>query len=105
MYQRVYLMDYTPNVVRSGDRFIVDYGSGTCVYEYRRIGKRIKQEVLLMTESNMGGVIDEINKKSPLTEGDFNDLRMEIMNHSLHHLENFINDKGPHQQYYSSTTL
>lgn len=97
MYQKVYLMDLTPNVVKSGDRYVVDYGSGSCTYEYRTIGKRIKQKVLLMTESNMGGVIDEVNKKSPLTEGDFKDLRMEIMNHSLYHVEKFIGDTGHHQ--------
>lgn len=97
MYQREYLMDLTPNVIKSGDRYVVDYGSGSCTYEYRTIGKRIKQRVLLMTESNMGGVIDEVNKKSPLTEGDFKDLRMEIMNHSLYHVEKFIGDKGHHQ--------
>lgn len=97
MYQRVYLMDLTPNVIKSGDRYVVDYGSGSCTYEYRTIGKRIKQKVLLMTESNMGGVIDEVNKKSPLTEGDFKDLRMEIMNHSLYHVEMFIGDMGHHQ--------
>ena len=97
MYQKVYLMDLTPNVVKSGDRYVVDYGSGSCTYEYRTIGKRIKQKVLLMTESNMGGVIDEVNKKSPLTEGDFKDLRMEIMNHSLYHVEKFIGDTGHYQ--------
>ena len=97
MYQREYLMDLTPNVIKSGDRYVVDYGSGSCTYEYRTIGKRIKQKVLLMTESNMGGVIDEVNKKSPLTEGDFKDLRMEIMNHSLHHVERFISHMGHHQ--------
>jgi hypothetical protein len=97
MYQKVYLMDLTPNVIKSGDRYVVDYGSGSCTYEYRTIGRRIKQKVLLMTESNMGGVIDEVNKKSPLTEGDFKDLRMEIMNHSLYHVEMFIGDTGHHQ--------
>ncbi len=90
-------MDLTPNVIKSGDRYVVDYGSGSCTYEYRTIGRRIKQKVLLMTESNMGGVIDEVNKKSPLTEGDFKDLRMEIMNHSLYHVEMFIGDTGHHQ--------
>jgi len=97
MYQREYLMDLTPNVIKSGDKYVVDYGSGSCTYEYRTIGKRIKQKVLLMTESNMGGVIDEVNKKSPLTEGDFKDLRMEIRNHSLYHLEMFIGDTGHYQ--------
>ena len=90
-------MDLTPNVIKSGDKYVVDYGSGSCTYEYRTIGKRIKQKVLLMTESNMGGVIDEVNKKSPLTEGDFKDLRMEIRNHSLYHLEMFIGDTGHYQ--------
>jgi hypothetical protein len=97
MYENVYLLDHTPNVIKSGDKYVVDYGSGSCTYEYRTIGKRIKQKVLLMTESNMGGVIDEVNKKSPLTEGDFKDLRMEIMNHSLYHVEKFIQHMGHHQ--------
>ena len=90
----MYLNDYKPDIITSGDIYIVDYGSGSCTYEYRIVGKRIKQKVLQMTQSNMGGVIDEVNKKSPLTEGDFKDLRTEIMNHSLYHLEKFI-QRGP----------
>lgn len=90
MYENVYLLDHTPNVIKSGDKYVVDYGSGSCTYEYRTIGKRIKQKVLLMTESNMGGVIDEVNKKSPLTEGDFFNLQFEIREDSLTKLKDYI---------------
>lgn len=93
----MYLNNQKPSVTQSGDTFVVDYGMGTCHYVLTRVGNRIKQEVLIMTHCDMSGVIDEINKKSPLSEGDYKDLSMEIREHSLYEVEKFINGGGPHQ--------
>jgi phospholipid N-methyltransferase len=100
----MYLNDYKPTVTQSGVTYIVDYGLGECVYTYQIMGKRIKQEVLQLIKCDMSEVITELNEKSPLNEGDYQDLNMEIRNHSLSYVTEFINGRGPHQQYYSSTT-
>ena len=92
----MYLNDYKPNVTKSGDTYIVDYGIGECVYTYQRIGKRIKQEVLQLIKCDMWKVITDINEKSPLNEGDYQDLNMEIRNHSLQYVTNFINGQVHH---------
>jgi phospholipid N-methyltransferase len=92
----MYLNDYKPNVTKSGDTYIVDYGLGECVYTYQRMGKRIKQEVLQLIKCDMWKVITEINEKSPLSDGDYQDLNMEIRNHSLQYVTNFINGQVHH---------
>jgi hypothetical protein len=99
----MYLNDYKPNVTKSGDTYIVDYGIGVCVYTYQRIGKRIKQEVLQLIKCDMWKVISAINEKSPLNEGDYQDLNMEIRNHSLQYVTEFINGKVHHQPSIPST--
>lgn len=109
----MYLNDYKPTVTQSlhtvgqmtGTTYIVDYGIGECVYTrytsrsndtYARMGKRIKQEVLQLIKCDMWKVITEINEKSPLSEGDLNNLNMEIREHSLINVTEFINNhRGP----------
>ena len=100
----MYLNDYKPTVIESGTTYIVDYGIGECVYANRKVGKRIKQDVLQLIKCDMWKVITEINEKSPLSEGDLNNLNMEIREHSLMSLTDFINGRGHHPQYDSSTT-
>jgi hypothetical protein len=106
-----YLKDYKPEVIQSGDTYIVDYTIGECVYtRYTsrsndtriKVGKRIKQEVLQLIKTDMWKVITEINERTPLSEKDYAPLNMEIRNHSLQYVEEFIN-KGPHPQTNSST--
>ena len=92
----MYLNDYKPNVTKSGDTYIVDYGLGECVYTYQRMGKRIKQEVLQLIKCDMWKVISELNEKSPLSDGDYQGLNMEIRNHSLQYVTNFINGQVHH---------
>ena len=99
----MYLNDYKPTVTKSGDTYIVNYGLGECVYTYQRVGKRIKQEVLQLIKCDMSEVITEINEKSPLSEGDYQDLNMEIRNHSLQYVTDFINERGHHQPSIVST--
>jgi phospholipid N-methyltransferase len=90
----MYLNDYKPTVTKSGDTYIVDYGLGECVYTYQIMGKRIKQEVLQLIKCDMWKVITVINEETPLNEGDYKDLNMEIRNHSLYQVEMFINERG-----------
>jgi hypothetical protein len=81
----------------TGTTYVVDYGLGECVYTYQKIGKRIKQDVLQLIKCDMWKVITIINEKSPLSEGDMNNLNMEIRNHSLSKVTDFINGQGLHQ--------
>jgi hypothetical protein len=55
------------------------------------VGKRIKQDVLQLIKCDMWKVITVINDETPLSEGDYKDLNMEIRNHSLEALTKFIN--------------
>jgi hypothetical protein len=97
-----YLSGFTPTVTMSlpsvglstDNTYIVDYGIGECVYSYQRMGKRIKQDVLQLIKCDMWKVITVINEESPLNEGDYKDLNMEIRNHSLQCVTDFINRRG-----------
>jgi phospholipid N-methyltransferase len=93
----MYLNEFKTNVTQSGDTYIVDYGVGECVYTYQRIGKRIKQEVLQLIKCDMWKVITLINEQTQLNEGDYQDLNMEIRNHSLSKVTDFINGQTSHQ--------
>ena len=106
MGPKQYLTGFTPSVsvslpsggLSTGETYIVDYGVGECVYTYSRIGKRIKQDVLQLIKTDMWKVITLIDQESPLNEGDYKDLNMEIRNHSLSYVTDFINgQKGLHQ--------
>jgi hypothetical protein len=92
----MYLKSFNPTVRVSDNNYIVDYGIGECVYSYQRMGKRVKQDVLQLIKCDMWKVITVINEETPLNEGDYKDLNMEIRNHSLHYVEKFISQKGQH---------
>ncbi len=103
MVPKQYLTGFTPTVRVSGTTYIVDYEVGECVYTYQRIGKRVKQEVLQLIKCDMWKVITLIDGESPLSEGDYRDLNMEIRNHSLQYVTDFINERGHHQPSIVST--
>jgi hypothetical protein len=86
----MYLKSFTPTVTQSGSTYVVDYGLGECVYSYQKMGKRIKQDVLQLIKCDMWKVITVINEESPLNEGDYKDLNMEIRTHSLDEVTKFI---------------
>ena len=92
-----YLENYKTTVTQSGDTYEVDYGIGECVYTYQRIGNRIKQDVLQLIKCDMWKVIAVINEETPLNDGDMNNVNMEIRNHSLSKVIDFINGQGHHQ--------
>jgi phospholipid N-methyltransferase len=77
----------------TGETYIVDYGIGECVYTHTKVGKRIKQDVLQLIKCDMWKVITLIDQESPLNEGDYKDLNMEIRNHSLKCVEEFISHR------------
>ena len=96
MVPKQYLTGFTPTVSVSGDTYIVDYEIGECVYTYSRVGKRIKQEVLQLIKCDMWKVITLINEDNQLNEGDYRDINMEIRNHSLRYVTEFINGQSLH---------
>jgi hypothetical protein len=100
MYQNHYLDNFNTEVTQNDTKYMVIYSygdfSGTCEYELFKSGKRIKQDVLLLQRVEMGDVIEKIHMDSPLTSDDLTDMSMNIRNHSLKKVEEFI-DKGPHQ--------
>jgi len=93
----MYLKSFNPTVTMTGDTYIVDYGIGECVYTYQRIGNRIKQDVLQLIKCDMWKVIAVINEETPLNDGDMNNVNMEIRNHSLSKVIDFINGQSLHQ--------
>jgi phospholipid N-methyltransferase len=93
----MYLENYKTTVTQSGTTYIVDYEIGTCVYTYRKVGRRIKQEVLQLINCDMWKVITLINEDNKLTEGDLTNLNMEIRTHSLDKVTEFINGQGRSQ--------
>lgn len=86
----MYLKSFTPTVTQSGSTYVVDYGLGECVYTHTKVGKRIKQDILQLIKCDMWKVITVINEESPLNEGDYKDLNMEIRTHSLDEVTKFI---------------
>ena len=96
-----YLNDFNTEVIQNDSKYVVIYTygnfSGTCEYELFKSGNRIKQDVLLLNRVEMGDVIEMIHMDSPLTSDDLTDMSMNIRNHSLKKVEDFIYGKGPHQ--------
>jgi hypothetical protein len=83
--------------VKVGDKYIVNYSyeqyTGMCEYNHILFpGQRkpISQRVLLLTECNMGDIIEKINIDSPLLSEDLTSITMEIREHSLQCVEEFI---------------
>ena len=97
----MYLNDFNTEVIQNDTKYMVIYSygdfSGTCEYELFKSGKRIKQEVLLLTKVEMGDIIEKIHMDSPLTSDDLTDMSMNIRNHSLKCVEDFISQRGLHQ--------
>jgi hypothetical protein len=95
----MYLNDFNTEVTQNNTLFKVIYSngnfSGVCEYELYRPGNRIKQNVLLLSNVDMGDIIEKIHMDSPLTSDDLTDMSMSIRNHSLKCVEDFISQRGP----------
>ena len=103
----MYLNDFNTQVRQNDTQYSVIYSygnfSGTCEYELFKSGNRIKQDVLLLQRVEMGDVIEKIHMDSPLTSDDLTGMSMNIRNHSLKCVEDFINERGHHQPSIVST--
>jgi hypothetical protein len=105
MYQnRTSLNNFSTEVVKVGDKYIVNYSyeqyTGICEYHHINFpGQRkpLNQRVLLLTECEMGDIIEKINIDSPLSSEDLTGMTMEIREHSLQCVEDYIKSGGHHQ--------
>ena len=95
--EQKFLNDFTTEVIKEGDKYIVNYSNGefTGVCEYNHVlfpGQRkpISQRVLLLTSCEMGDIIEKINMDSPLSSEDLTGITMEIREHSLQCVEDYI---------------
>jgi hypothetical protein len=97
----MYLNDFNTEVIQNDSKYVVIYSygnfSGVCEYELFKTGNKIRQDVLLLIKVEMGDIIEKIHMDSPLTSDDLTGMSMNIRNHSLKMVEEFINDGGPHQ--------
>jgi hypothetical protein len=91
------LNNFSTEVVKHGDKYIANYSyeqySGVCEYNHINFpGQRkpMNQRVLLLTECEMGDIIEKINIDSPLSSEDLTRMTMEIREHSLQCVEDFI---------------
>jgi len=91
------LNNFNTEVVKVGDKYIVNYSyeqySGVCEYNHINFpGQRkpMNQRVLLLTECEMGDIIEKINIDSPLSSKDLTRMNMEIREHSLQCVEDYI---------------
>lgn len=74
-----------------------DY-KGTCIYEkVDKVGtnKPIRQTILILTEANMGEIIDYWNLKSPLNEQNIDEVSQTIRTHSRQMVGEYLQD--PHR--------
>jgi hypothetical protein len=91
------LNNFATEVIKVGDKYIVNYSNeqytGMCEYNHVSLpGQRkpIHQKVLLLTSCEMGDIIEKINIDSPLSSEDLTGMTMEIREHSLQCVEDFI---------------
>jgi len=91
------LNNFSTEVVKVGDKYIVNYSyeqfTGLCEYNHVSLpGQRkpIHQKVLLLTACEMGDIIEKINMDSPLSSEDLTGITMEIREHSLQCVEDYI---------------
>jgi hypothetical protein len=96
----MYLEDFKTEVIQNEGKYRVIYTydnfSGTCDYDFHRSGNRIKQNVLLLSNVDMGDIIERIHQDTPLKSEDLTNMSMNIRNHSLGKVEEFISQRGPH---------
>jgi hypothetical protein len=91
------LNNFSTEVVKVGDKYIVNYSyeqyTGVCEYNHVSLpGQRkpISQKILLLTACEMGDIIEKINIDSPLSSEDLTGMTMEIREHSLQCVEDYI---------------
>ena len=98
---KMYLDDFSTRISLTEHGYDVIYSEGefTGTVSYVRyvseIGRVMKgKPVYLMTNSDMGDIIECIHHKTPLSSEDFNKMNMEIRTHSKNIITEFISQKG-----------
>jgi hypothetical protein len=97
--KKLYLNDFTKEIVVEGDKISVVYTNGEfkgeCSYIERAPLTRLQSELMyILITSDMGDVIEYIHKKSPLKSEDINEIQMMIREDS----REFIKAQGPYQR-------
>jgi hypothetical protein len=87
LYESV-LNKFSTRVTEDNNNYIITYEKdmfkGECKYvEKSGISKLQPRPILLLTETDMGDVIEFLHKEESLTSEDHNDLQMYIREHSL----------------------
>jgi glucosamine 6-phosphate synthetase-like amidotransferase/phosphosugar isomerase protein len=91
------LSPFSTTIQLSGDSYIITYKKdeymGNVIYrKYNNRGtnKPIRQDVYMIISSDMGDVIEYINKISPLTDGDITNINKIIRDDSLTRLTEYL---------------
>jgi hypothetical protein len=96
----MYLNKFSTTISTNGDDYVVNYHGdntyGHCIYKKLDLtgsNKPIRQSVMLLTHCQMGEIIEEINKETPLKDMNSSDLSNEIRNHSLSTLTEWLSSQ------------
>ena len=88
-----FLTTIPTTITQINEKYVVTYCqddiSGTCIYS-TYTSRLQPQPIYLLSYCNMTDIISDINKKSPLTEGDFFNLQFEIRTDSLNKLKDYM---------------
>jgi hypothetical protein len=88
-----FLTNIPTTITQIDEKYVVTYCqddiSGTCIYS-TYTSRLQPQPIYLLSYCNMNDIISDINKKSPLNEGDFFNLQFEIREDSLTKLKHYI---------------
>ena len=96
----MFLNKFSTTVSTNGDDYVVNYQGensfGHCIYKKLDLtgnNKPIRQSVMLLTHCQMGEIIEEINKETPLKDMNSSVLSDEIRNHSLTTLTDWLSSQ------------
>jgi hypothetical protein len=96
----MFLNKFSTTVSTNGDDYVVNYQGensyGHCIYKKLDLtgnNKPIRQSVMLLTHCQMGEIIEEINKETPLKDVNSSVLSDEIRNHSLTTLTEWLSSQ------------
>lgn len=88
-----FLTTIPTTITQINEKYVVTYCqddiSGTCIYS-TYTSRLQPHPIYLLSYCNMNDIISDINKKSPLTEGDFFNLQFEIREDSLNKLKDYM---------------
>ena len=91
------LSPFSTDIILSGDTYVITYKNdvyeGNVIYREHNmtgVNKPIRQKVYMIISSDMGDVIEYINKISPLTDGDITNINKIIRDDSLSRLQQHL---------------